>query len=187
MKFRWMTAVMVVLTLAMIGTSGCVRRKKKGPALDPAATAGFGGDQLIVGYDQFGNPIYADSTYAMGFRPEGAEMALSQFEAVYFDFDSQQLNPSEMGKIEMVVTYLQHNPTHGVIVEGHTDERGSAEYNLALGERRALSVRAAIIARGIDGARVTTRSYGKERPVAFGHDESSWRLNRRAEFIFTQM
>ena len=74
-----------------------------------------------------------------------------------------------------------------MIVEGHCDERGSNEYNLALGERRALAVRAAMISAGIDGARVQTRSYGEERAVAFGHDESAWRLNRRAEFTFTQM
>ena len=106
---------------------------------------------------------------------------------MYFEYDSPQLNPSEQGKIDAVVAYLQQNPTHGVIVEGHCDERGSNEYNLALGERRSLAVRAAMVSAGIDGARVQTRSYGEERGVAFGHDESAWRLNRRAEFVFTQM
>ena len=184
MTRRWMTVLMVLLALAMIGSTGCLKKKKK--AID--ANAPFG-DQVIVGYNPDGTPIYgsAADAAALAGRTEGAEIAASQFEAVRFDYDSPQLNPSEQGKIDAVVAYLQSNPTHGVIVEGHCDERGSNEYNLALGERRALAVRAAMISAGIDGARVQTRSYGEERGVAFGHDESSWRLNRRAEFIFTQM
>ncbi len=183
MTRRWMTVLMVLLALAVIGSTGCVRKKKK-PTIDPTAEMG---DRVIVGLDEFGNPIYADDAAALAARTGGIEMEMGQYEAVYFDYDSQQLNPAEQGKIDAVVAYLQQNATHGVIVEGHCDERGSNEYNLALGERRALAVRAAMIAAGIDGARVQTRSYGEERGVAFGHDESSWRLNRRAEFIFTQM
>ena len=184
MTRRWMTVLMVLLALAMLGTTGCLKKKKK--ALD--ANAPFG-DQVIVGYNPDGTPIYgsAADAAALAGRTEGAEIGAGQFEAVRFDYDSPQLNPSEQGKIDAVVAYLQSNPTHGVIVEGHCDERGSNEYNLALGERRSLAVRAAMISAGIDGARVQTRSYGEERPVAFGHDEGSWSVNRRAEFVFTQM
>jgi peptidoglycan-associated lipoprotein len=181
MTRRWMTVLMVLLALAMMDT-GCIKKKKK--PID--ANAPFG-DQVIVGYDANGNPIYAGSEAALAGRTDGAEIGVGQFEAVLFEYDSPQLNPSEQGKIDAVVAYLQQNPTHGVVVEGHCDERGSNEYNLALGERRSLAVRAAMIAKGIDGARVQTRSYGEERAVAFGHDESAWRLNRRAEFVFTQM
>ena len=184
MTRRWMTVLMVLLALAMLGTTGCLKKKKK--AID--ANAPFG-DQVIVGYNPDGTPIYgsAADAAALAGRTEGAEIAASQFEAVRFDYDSPQLTPSEQGKIDAVVAYLQSNPTHGVIVEGHCDERGSNEYNLALGERRSLAVRAAMISAGIDGARVQTRSYGEERPVAFGHDAGSWSVNRRAEFVFTQM
>ncbi|HQN80209.1 MAG TPA: OmpA family protein [Kiritimatiellia bacterium] len=185
MTRRWMTVVMVLLALAMLGTTGCIKKKKRGPAIDP--NAGLVGDQVIVGYDEFGNPIYGSALDAGLVRTDDPVIAAGQFEAVYFEYDSPQLNPSEQGKISAVVAYLQSNPTHGVIIEGHCDERGSNEYNVALGERRALAVRAAMIAAGIDSARVQTRSYGEERPVAFGHDESAWRLNRRAEFVFTQM
>ncbi|HPC57948.1 MAG TPA: OmpA family protein [Kiritimatiellia bacterium] len=181
MTRRWMIVVMATLALALLGTSGCVRKRPQGAGYDP--NAGLAGDQLI--YDEFDNLI--DPATGLPIRSDGAEIAAGQFEAVYFDYDSPQFSPAEQAKIDMVVTYLQVNPTHGVIVEGHCDERGSTEYNVALGERRALAVRAALISAGIDGLRVQTRSYGEERPVAFGHDESSWRLNRRAEFIFTQM
>lgn len=182
MTRRWMTVVMVLLALSIMGT-GCIKKKKK--ALDAAAPFG---DQVIVGYNPDGTPIYGSAAdAALAGRTDGAEIGAGQFEAVYFEYDSPQLNPSEQGKIDAVVSYLQQNPTHGVVVEGHCDERGSNEYNLALGERRSLAVRAAMISAGIDGARVQTRSYGEERAVAFGHDESAWRLNRRAEFVFTQM
>ena len=182
MTRRWMIVVMAALALALLGTSGCVRKRPRtGAGYDP--NAGLAGEQLI--YDEFGNLI--DPATGLPIRTDSAEIAAGQFEAVYFDYDSPQFSPSEQTKIDMVVTYLQVNPTHGVIVEGHCDERGSTEYNVALGERRALAVRAALISAGIDGLRVRTRGYGEERPAAFGQDESSWRLNRRAEFIFTQM
>ena len=182
MTRRWMTVLMVLLALAVLGTTGCIKKKPK----PLSTTAGLADDRVIIGYNPDGTPIYADSQTGLPGR-EGAEIAAGQFEAVYFDYDSPQLNPSEQGKIDAVVAYLQQNPTHGVIVEGHCDERGSNEYNLALGERRSLAVRAAMISGGIDSARVQTRSYGEERAVAFGHDESAWRLNRRAEFVLTQM
>lgn len=186
MTRRWMTVMMVLLALAMVGSTGCLKKKKKGAALDPNAPYG---DNVPIGYRADGTPIYPGDpdAAALAGRTDSAEIAAGQFEAVRFDYDSPALNPSEQGKIDAVVSYLQANATHGVIVEGHCDERGSNEYNLALGERRALAVRAAMISAGIDGARVQTRSYGEERPVAFGHDESSWSLNRRAEFVFTQM
>jgi len=185
MTRRWMTVLMAMLALVMLSTSGCIK-KKKTAAYDP--NAGMMSDQVIIGYDEMGNPIYGPAdTDPLALRTDGPEMAAGQFEAIYFDYDSPQLNPAEQSKVAAVAAYLQSNPSLGLIVEGHCDERGSNEYNLSLGERRALAVRAALISAGIDGARVQTRSYGEENPVAFGHDESAWQLNRRAEFVLTQM
>jgi peptidoglycan-associated lipoprotein len=185
MTRRWMTVMMVLLALAMVGTTTSCKRKPKKPPMDP--NAGLLSDRVQIGTDEFGNPIYGSPGETLPARTDNAEIAASQFEAVYFEYDSPQLNPSEQGKIDAVVAYLQANPTQGVVVEGNCDERGSNEYNLALGERRSLAVRAAMVSAGIDGARVQTRSYGEEKPIAFGHDEASWRQNRRAEFVFTQM
>ena len=178
-------ALLLVLALA---STACVHKKNKaGTALPDGDNVGqFDGGLDIIGYDQNGNPIYADGASDM-MRLDGAELGAGQFEAVYFDYDSPQLNPAEQDKINAVVTYLQQNPSMGVVVEGHCDERGSNEYNLSLGERRALAVRAAVVSGGIDGTRVQTSSRGEESPAAMGHDESSWRLNRRAEFVLTQM
>ena len=181
MTRRWMNMLMAMLALTVLATSGCVRKKGRATSFDP--NAGLTSDQLV--YDEWGNLI--DPATGLPYRTEGAIIAAGQFEPIYFEYDSPQLNPTEQSKIALVVTSLQANPTHGVIIEAHCDERGSNEYNLSLSERRALAVRAALISSGIDGIRLQTRGYGEERPVAFGHDESSWRLNRRAEFIFTQM
>lgn len=106
----------------------------------------------------------------------------SMFEAVMFAYDSSQVNPEEAGKVEAVAAYLKKNRSGGVIVEGHGDERGSREYNLALGERRALAIRDYLINLGVDPASIQTKSLGEEMPDSMGHDESAWRQNRRGVF-----
>ena len=187
MQKKWMIFVGLALCVALM--SGCV--KKKGPKVG-GGTAGDGLGTLegqlydefgnpILGYDENGNPIYPE-----GFEPgqRGAtEYGMGQFEALYFSYDNAQIDPAQQGKLQTVASYLAENPSVGLIVEGHCDERGSNEYNLSLSERRALSVRAALVGMGVDGARITTRGCGEEVPVAAGHDESAWSLNRRAEFI----
>jgi peptidoglycan-associated lipoprotein len=153
-----------VVALAATGCKGRGRR-------------GAGGDNIggVTGTDIYGEPL-SD-------RPlDGVEYA-SQFMPVLFAYDSSQINPGERSKIEEVADHLRRNSSVGVIVEGHCDERGSREYNLALGERRALAVRAYLIGLGIDGGRIQTKSYGEEKPAAYGHDEESWSMNRRGEFV----
>ena len=105
------------------------------------------------------------------------------FESVLFAYDSSQVQPGEVVKIEQVAGFLNQNRSKSVVVEGHCDERGSRDYNLALGERRALAVREYLIGLGVDAGRAQTKSMGEEAPVAMGHDESSWGLNRRSEFV----
>ena len=106
----------------------------------------------------------------------------SIFEPVYFDFDSSQVKPSESGKVEVVAKSLKRSEYSGVIVEGHADERGSREYNLALGETRALGVRDYLISLGVDATMIQTKSYGEEMPEDMGHDEGAMNQNRRVVF-----
>ena len=108
------------------------------------------------------------------------------FENVSFAFDSYQIAGSERGKIERVADYLVGNPQVTVVVDGHGDDRGSREYNLSLGEHRALAIRAYLISLGVAGNRVQTRSFGEEQPLDPGHGESAWRMNRRGEFALYQ-
>jgi peptidoglycan-associated lipoprotein len=109
-----------------------------------------------------------------------------KFAPVYFAFDSYVLPPSEISKIEQVAQHLKTNMAQVLVVEGNCDERGSNEYNLSLGENRALAVRSHLVNLGIAAERVQTRSYGEEKPAVAGAGEEAWRLNRRCEFSLFQ-
>ncbi|MBM4024641.1 MAG: peptidoglycan-associated lipoprotein [Planctomycetes bacterium] len=115
--------------------------------------------------------------------PFPGEGSRGQFAPVYFAYDSSSVSDTERAAIETVASYLRASPNARLVIEGHGDERGSNEYNLALGERRALAVRAYLGSLGIGSDRIQTRSFGEEQPVQSGHAEDSWRLNRRAEFV----
>ncbi len=104
---------------------------------------------------------------------------------VHFDLDSSNLDSDAKNNMKSNATFLKSNKSVDVQVEGHCDERGGRQYNLALGERRAKAVRDYLVALGVEAKRLTTISYGNERPVAEGQDESSWSKNRRANFVVT--
>jgi len=112
-----------------------------------------------------------------------ARERLSQ-RVVYFEFDSAAIDEESRLVIEAHATQLNANPKLKLRLEGHTDERGTREYNLALGERRAKSVARVFQVLGVSQDRITVVSYGEEKPAAPGHDESAWRLNRRVEIIY---
>ena len=102
---------------------------------------------------------------------------------VYFGFDSSELAGEAQATLDRQAAFLNVNPTMVVIIEGHADERGTREYNLALGDRRAVTVRDYLLAKGLNAARVRTVSYGKERPAVSGSNEESWAKNRRAATV----
>ena len=103
------------------------------------------------------------------------------FEPVYFGFDASNLQQSEMAKIEAVAAHLKKTG-RVVIVEGNCDERGSNEYNLSLGEIRAIAIRDYLVTLGVDPTKIQTKSYGEEKPAVVGHEEGAWSKNRRGEF-----
>jgi len=102
---------------------------------------------------------------------------------VYFGFDSAELSGMAQSTLDRQAAFLNVNPSLVVIVEGHADERGTREYNLALGDRRATAVRDYLLAKGLNSARIRTVSYGKERPAVSGSNEDSWEKNRRAATV----
>ena len=113
-----------------------------------------------------------------------AEDALAKVgNTVYFGYDSSALSDDAQATLARQAGFLKGNPTLTVTIEGHCDERGTREYNLALGERRATAARDYLLAQGVDPARIRVISYGKERPVAAGSTESSWSKNRRAATV----
>ena len=103
---------------------------------------------------------------------------------VYFEFDSSEIQNADRDIIQAHAQYLAANGSASVTLEGHADERGTREYNIALGERRANAVRQLMTLMGASGQQIRTVSYGEERPVTEGHDETAWRLNRRVEIIY---
>ena len=105
---------------------------------------------------------------------------------IYFDYDSFVIKPEFQSVVDGHAKFLNANKTRRMTLEGHTDESGSREYNLALGERRALTVRRQLVLLGATAGQIKTVSYGEERPVAEGHDEQSYSQNRRAEIIYQQ-
>lgn len=103
---------------------------------------------------------------------------------VYFDYDSAAINTGELGLIETHAEYLRSHPEQRLVLEGHADERGSDEYNSALGERRAQAVTSALMARGIDRQQIRIVSFGESEPAVLGSDEDAWQQNRRVKFAY---
>ncbi len=159
------------LTFAMAGMllvgAGCATKPKTSSSEDGASSSASSGD---LNFELNGD---SDSNKAGGLK------------TVYFDFNSSQLTSDAKGVLSGNAEFLKANPSVKVQVEGHCDERGGVQYNLALGENRAKAVREYLSTMGVDSSRITTISYGKERPVAFGHDEEAWGQNRRGNFVVT--
>jgi len=115
-------------------------------------------------------------------QPAAAPMA-SPLKDVFYDFDKSNIRDDQKAALSDDVAWLKANPSAKVLIEGHCDERGTVEYNLALGERRAKGAKDYLIAAGIAADRISTISYGKERPFVLGHDEAAWKWNRRSHFV----
>jgi peptidoglycan-associated lipoprotein len=113
--------------------------------------------------------------------PTGAQL---KNRTIYFDFDSSEIRSDYSALITAHAHYLASNASIRVRVEGNTDERGSREYNIGLGERRAQAVRRALMLQGVAESQITTVSYGEERPAVTGHSEDAWSKNRRAEIVY---
>ena len=157
---------------------------------DSAATAGDG-DATETASAQTSQSSAADSSADSGVDVAAVEssgpvpgsqedLVQNVGDRVFFEYDSAVLTPEGRRTLERQAEWLRLFPEHNIMIEGHCDERGTREYNLALGERRASAARDYLIAFGMDPARLQSTSYGKERPYALGHNEESWNLNRRA-------
>jgi peptidoglycan-associated lipoprotein len=119
----------------------------------------------------------------IGNAPGNAEGLTQIGDRVFFDFDKSEINGEGRETLDRQALWMKKYPAIKVIVEGHCDERGTREYNIALGERRAMAVKNYLVAEGVKAKRIKTVSYGKERPAALGHDEEAWAQNRRGVTI----
>ena len=169
MRNKLLTHALCLTLIATLGLTGCKNfrwpwQKKTTEAAPP--------------------PLPESGDIAGGQRPIiSGELPHGQFTPVYFDYDSAKVRPSEVSKLEAVAAWMKSNPHANLVVEGYCDERGTAEYNRALGERRAQAAREELVHMGVSAGRITTISYGKDRPADLGHDEAAWAKNRRCEFV----
>ena len=191
MKFSMMMAVFaVVLSFAVSGCKYSSLNNGKGAGDGAGAGAGLGaaeGAEISTGIDDANEGSLSDA--GVGDRPfeEYCTRCTDvEFAPVYFGFDSTVVPQGEIGKIDAVAQHLADNANRVVVVEGNCDERGSNEYNMALGENRAGIIRNYLVQSGIDASRIQTRSYGEEKPAVDGHDEGAWAMNRRGDFAIFQ-
>jgi peptidoglycan-associated lipoprotein len=192
MKLNKFVNLLVIGLVVCIAASGC-KKKPVGVTDLPGARTGKVPDMGPGGAITPGETSGADVTgVPTGHAQNSADAHAGwledtqalKTETVYFDFDSSVIKTSEQPKVSAVADYLKSNSAKAVRIEGNCDERGTEEYNRALGERRALAVREDLIRLGIDPTRVDTKSWGKDNPANLpGHDEAAWRKNRRDEFI----
>lgn len=174
MRLKWFSLSLLCVVALLF--AGC-----RGDKIDPGMgdDLGPGGEVLDVGETLGPNDLFQGETpFGETMQPvEGVDLS-----PVQFGYDSFQIAPREMSKIEQVAGYLNENSNYNLVIAGHCDERGSREYNLSLGDRRAQSIRSYLISLGIDALRIQTKSFGEEQPIDPGHNEAAWRLNRRGEF-----
>ena len=122
----------------------------------------------------------ADSLAALGRTTEEVRSMVAAM--IHFDYDKSNIRPDDAGTLDQKIAILQANSDLRIRIGGHCDERGSDEYNLALGNRRAQAAKQYLVSHGIDASRIETQSWGEERPLVDGHDEGAWSQNRRDEF-----
>jgi len=163
------------LAAALALSAGCAKKK---PAELPPPPIGADGSGLVDGIPTDGANSGVGTTGIAGARADFLQNVAS--DTVLFDTDSHSVDAEARAILDSQATWLLRNPAVSVTIEGHADERGTREYNLALGDRRANAAKNYLAARGVPASRMSTISWGKERPVAEGSDESAWARNRRA-------
>lgn len=178
MKRIRLLTICLVLAISAMSISGCAGKRKSLKNADALAAE----RDAALSFEDIG----LDNVPDMEMFSEPAGDLKNVFKDIYFQYNSAVINNEQSAILENVVSWMKRRPSAVVLIEGHCDERGSNEYNLALGEQRALSVRRYLVALGIESDRIHTISYGEESPAALDHNESAWRLNRRGHFLIAE-
>ncbi|MDD3801673.1 peptidoglycan-associated lipoprotein Pal [Desulfuromonas thiophila] len=162
--------LLIVLSCAALLAAGCAKPYK---ATDKVPTNSCDPAEEVPSYAVAAEPVS---------EAAAAPAATAELQRIHFDFDQHVLRPDARETLQQNARYLEINPQTGLVIEGHCDERGSDEYNLALGERRAKAAAEYLKALGIAPERLRTLSYGEEMPLVRASNEEAWAMNRRAEF-----
>ncbi len=188
---------LIILSLLLLGLAACTTTPDSGTDIE--------GREVTTVVETPGSQTTGDNTTTIGVYPEGSrpgrgpgrgdpdEQGWADPNApgggrivIYFSHDSNDIAPEYRDAIAKAAQRLARSPQLTAVIEGHCDENGTREYNIALGERRALAVRQLMLLSNINPEQAQVISYGEEKPLAFGHDEESYRQNRRAEISFIQ-
>ena len=172
MRLKFLTVALAAVLLAACGSD-----PERGAATTGSGTAATTG---TTGTTQ---PTVSSQSVAGPSAGSQEDLLVNVGDRVFFGYDRSDLSPQAQQTIETLAAWLTQYPQVTISVEGHADERGTRDYNLALGERRASSVRDYLVALGTDPNRLTTISYGKERPAVLGSNEDAWAQNRRGVFV----
>jgi peptidoglycan-associated lipoprotein len=181
--------IVVSLVISAALLAGCAKRPATTAASAPApsgtaATSGPTGGATASTPPSAPPTTAAPATPGTTARPSPKEfMAIPELKPIYFDFDKYDIRPGDAKVLDANAQWLKSNADQLVLIEGHCDERGTNEYNLALGERRAKSTMNYLVSQGVQASRITIISYGEERPVCTEHNEECWSKNRRAQFL----
>jgi peptidoglycan-associated lipoprotein len=174
-----MRRILVVMLVACLGVVACASKHAKTTTQPQGSEVGAGSAASGAG-----GANAANAGQSADDETAGPQAGLLAKRVIYFDFDSSEIKGEGTDIVAAHAKYLTTNPTARVRLEGHTDDRGSREYNIGLGERRAQSVRRALLLQGATEAQLSTVSYGAERPAVAGHDEAAWAKNRRVEIVY---
>ncbi len=174
---------MILVVAVLVALSGC---KSKGElktggqelASAEATTQGLAGEEGVALHEVQTQGLQEESTGPLDSN------GLPVTKTIYFDFDSAQVRSEDIPVVQAHAKYLLDNPQVKVVLEGHTDERGSREYNVALSEARAIAVAKILELQGVPSLQVSVVPYGEEKPVALGHNEAAWSKNRRVEIVY---
>jgi peptidoglycan-associated lipoprotein len=192
---RWIHVTMTSLLLFGVVLAGCAKRPATTQASAPAPTAaaattpGSGPAMAPAPAAPSGDATTAPATAAPSTATPAARPPVAEFRSVpelkdaFFDFDKYDIRPADAKVLDANATWLKANANNLVLIEGHCDERGTNEYNLALGERRAKSTMNYLVSQGVQASRITIISYGEERPACNEKTEQCWAKNRRAHFL----
>lgn len=193
MKFNLGNIILLcVLSSALL--SGCSSTEEKSEGfVDETASIDNGINTQGLGESNLSGSEFGDSNGG-GYNADSGESGSGKYgggqngpggsNTIYFMYDSSQVMEEFVPVIAQHAQHLKSNPSQHLVIEGHTDERGSREYNIALGEQRAKTVERMLSLQGVPQSQIETVSYGEEKPVASGHDESAWQVNRRAELDY---
>jgi peptidoglycan-associated lipoprotein len=162
-EYGWILAALILVPLVAVGTVGCHKKPKQ--PIEGSGTGVTGGGEGLTG------------------RAGQVEEAQSRLQTVYFDYDRFDIRADQQEALRENAKVIQAYPQVNIQIQGHCDERGSEEYNLALGDKRARAAKDFLVNLGISPDRLSTISFGEERPVDPGHDEAAWAKNRRDEFV----